>query len=102
MPTREGPDADVTVVLTPPYKMPPTSTTWVIRESLALMVSSPGGGLRLLPSGVGPGFWVAPWLIGRPQVSLVSTTCRSRRRRLPLPSDRWAVTDQTAILLSNG
>jgi hypothetical protein len=64
MPTLGGPVAEVTVVLTPPNSTPLRSTTWFIRESLALIVSS--GSPSDVPSGVGPGFWVAPVLIGRP------------------------------------
>src|SRR5229473_5376846 len=106
MPTLGGPVAEVTVVFTPPYRTPPTSTTWFIRESLALRVSStscvPPRALMASRSGVGPDFWVAPVLMGRPYVSLVSTTCRSARLGLLRFSDPVPVRDQTAMRLSSG
>src|SRR5215470_9409923 len=107
MPTLAGPVLDTTVVLTPPNSTPLRLTTWFIRESLALSFSSGslpliGGELSASRSGVGPNFWVAPVLIGRPYVSLRSTTWLSCSRGLLPLSEPVPVSDQAAIRLSSG
>src|SRR5262249_61396185 len=102
MPTRGGPVAEVTVVFTPPYRVPFALSTWFIRESFALIFSSGslsliGGALRMSRSDVGAFFLAAPVLIGRPWVLLVRSTGCTGAAGCASVRDLGAVGDANAI-----